>query len=145
MKDIHIRNKEARFKYEILESFEAGIQLKGDEIKAVRANRVNLKSSYAKIFYTSGKPELFLVGAHFHTFTGDPYRTRKLLLKSEEIKRLIGKIVEKGLTVLPLAIYIKRGRAKVEIALGKGRKLHDKRELLKRRDLDREARGIISA
>jgi len=143
MKDIHIKNKEARFKYEILESFEAGIQLKGDEIKAVRASRVNLRGSYAKILYSCGKPELFLVGAHFHTFTGDPYRTRKLLLKSEEIKRLIGKTIEKGLTVLPLAIYIKRGRAKVEIALGKGRKLHDKRELLKQRDLDREVRKSV--
>ena len=137
-----IQNKYARFEYEILETFEGGLALVGDEIKAVRANRVNLKGSYAKLFYNkNSRPELFLVGAHFHSDTVDPYRTRKLLLKRDEIKRLLGKIQEKNLTVVPLSMYIKRGKAKIEIALARGKKLHDKRETIKKRDLERQVRN----
>jgi len=134
-----IFNRYARFDYEILESFEAGIVLQGDEIKAIRSGRANLKGSYAKIFYTSGKPEIFLVGAHFHTLTLDPYRTRKLLVHANEIKHLVGKSAEKRLTLVPLKLYLKRGRAKVEIGVGRGKKEFDKRETIKKRDLDRAA------
>jgi len=136
-----ILNKYATYEYEILEKFEAGIVLAGDEIKAVRAGRVNLKGSYGKIFYSKkAQPEVFLVGAHFHSTTLDPYRTRKLLLHQDEIKRLIGKTQEKNLTIVPLSIYFKHGKAKIEISLARGKKLHDKREAIKRRDLEREAR-----
>ena len=138
-----ILNKYARFDYEILESFEAGIVLQGDEIKAVRSGRVNLKGSYAKIFYTSGKPEIFLVGAHFHSLTLDPYRTRKLLVHANEIKHLVGKSTEKRLTLVPLKMYFKGGKAKVEIGIGRGKKEFDKRETIKKRDLDRAASQIL--
>jgi len=115
--------------------------LVSDEIKAVRDNRVNLKGSYGKIFYSqSGRPELFLVGAHFHSHNVDPYRTRKLLVKKSELSSLIGQTAEKGLTIIPLSIYIKRGLAKINVALARGRQLHDKREVIKKRDQQREAR-----
>jgi len=136
-----ILNKFARFEYDILETFEAGIELHGDEIKAVRSGRVNLKGSYARIFFNKkAKPELFLLGAHFHSITHDPYRTRKLLVSKKELKSLVGKLNEKRLTLLPLSLYIKKGLAKVELGLGRGKKLHDKREQIKKRDLEREAR-----
>ncbi len=141
---INIQNKYARFEYEVLDTFEGGLVLAGDEIKSVRSGRVNLKGSYAKIFYNSrSRPEVFLVGAHFHTDTQDPYRTKKILLKKAEISSLVGKIKEKNLTVVPLKIYMKRGKAKIEIALARGKKLHDKRETIKKRDLEREARANI--
>jgi len=132
-----IQNREARYNYEILEEFEAGLELKGDEIKSIRTGRVNLKGSYGKIFYKNGKPEVFLVGAHFFTTTLDPYRTKKLLLKNEEIKKLVGKTQEKGLTLVPLSIYFKSGRAKLKIGVGRGKKIFDKRELIKKREIDR--------
>jgi SsrA-binding protein len=142
--DKSIFNKQARFDYEILESFESGISLQGDEVKAVRSGRVNLKGSYAKIFYTSGKPEIFLVGAHFHTLSLDPYRTRKLLAHASEIKHLVGKSAEKRLTIIPLKMYFKRGRVKVEVGIGRGKKEFDKRESIKKRDLDRSARQELA-
>jgi SsrA-binding protein len=138
-----IQNKEARFNYEILEEFEAGLQLKGDEIKSIRSGRVNLKGSYGKIFYSGGKPEVFLVGAHFFTTTLDPYRTKKLLLKKEEIKKLVGKTQEKGLTLVPLSIYFKRGRAKLKIGVGRGKKTFDKRELIRKREIDRKIARVV--
>jgi SsrA-binding protein len=137
---IKILNRYARYEYEILETYEGGIVLVGDEIKAIRSGRVNLKGSYGRLFYNNSKPEVFLVGAHFHTDTLDPYRTRKLLFKKDEIKKFIGKLQEKNLTLVPLTIYMKRGKAKVEIALSRGKKKYDKREVIKKRDLDREAR-----
>jgi SsrA-binding protein len=138
-----ITNRYARHEYEISEPTEAGLVLVGDEIKAVRASRVNLKGSYVKIFYNEGKAEAFLVGAHFHTISADPYRTRKLLLHKNEIDRLMGKINEKGLTVVPLSLYIKNGKAKLEIALGKGKKLYDKRATIRERELNIRARRIL--
>lgn len=139
MKNIRISNKQARFNYELLEDFEAGIVLAGDEIKAVRSSSVNLAGSYARILYGKNqKPEVYLVGAHFKSDTIDPYRTRKLLLHKKEINRLIGKIQEKNLTLVPVSIYIKKGHAKVQISLGKGKKLFDKREQIKKRDLNRD-------
>lgn len=132
-----VQNKVARHNYEIIDSFEVGIVLLGDEIKALRIGRVNLQGSYAKIFYRNGKPEVFLVGAHFASNTHDPYRTRKLLLHKKEIQRLIGKTVEQGLTLVPLSAYLTRGVGKIELALGKGKKLYDKRESIKKRDIDK--------
>ncbi len=130
-----ITNKYAYFDYHIEEELEAGIALVGDEVKAVRANRVNLKGAYAKIFFNDkNNPEVFLVGSHFNTQAVDPYRTRKLLLKKSEIGRLVGKINEKGLTLLPLKMYFKKGLVKVLLGLGRGKKKFDKREALRKRD-----------
>lgn len=138
-----ITNREARFDYEILEDFEAGLILKSDEIKAIRSGRVNLKGSYAKIFYESNKPAVFLVGSHFFTSNIDPYRTRKLLLHKKEISRLVGKAQEKGLTLIPLEIYITRGKAKLRLALGRGKKTIDKRETIKHREENRKISRVL--
>lgn len=130
-----ITNKIAYFDYNIEDELEAGIVLMGDEVKAVRANRVSLKGSYAKIFFNDkNKPEVFLVGSYFNTSNADPYRTRKLLLKKSEIEKLVGKVNEKGLTLLPLKMYFKKGLVKVLLGLGRGKKKFDKREALRKRD-----------
>lgn len=134
-----IINKEAKFDYHITEDFEAGLILKADEIKAIRSGRVNLKGSYGKIFYEHDKPAVFLVGAHFYTNSVDPYRTKKLLLHKSEIDKLIGKTQEKGLTLIPLEIFITRGKAKLKLAIGKGKKQYDKRETIKAREEKRRA------
>lgn len=144
MNKIRITNKQARFNYELLEDYEAGLMLAGDEIKAIRDRRVNLAGSYAKILYSKdSKPEVFLVGAHFKSDTIDPYRTRKLLLHKKEITHLLGKIQEKNLTLVPVTVYMKKGRAKLQISLARGKKNFDKREAIKKRDLERsESRRI---
>lgn len=130
-----ITNKIAYFDYNIEDELEAGIVLMGDEVKAVRANRVSLKGSYAKVFFNDkNKPEVFLVGSYFNTSNADPYRTRKLLLKKSEIEKLVGKVNEKGLTLLPLKMYFKKGLVKVLLGLGRGKKKFDKREALRKRD-----------
>lgn len=130
-----ITNKIAYFDYNIEDELEAGIVLIGDEVKAVRANRVSLKGSYAKVFFNDkNKPEVFLVGSYFNTSNADPYRTRKLLLKKSEIEKLVGKVNEKGLTLLPLKMYFKKGLVKVLLGLGRGKKKFDKREALRKRD-----------
>lgn len=141
MSDIY--NKQGVHDYEILEKFEAGLVLRGDEIKSIRSGRVNLQGSYAKLFYKNGKPEVFLVGAHFFTTTLDPYRTKKLLLKKSEISKLVGKTQEKGLTLVPISIFVTRGKAKLSLGLGKGRKSYDKREIIKKRDEERKISRII--
>jgi SsrA-binding protein len=137
-------NKKARRNYDILETFEAGIALVGSEVKSLRAGKSSMNESYARI----ADGEIWLVQFHIspythaNVFNHDPIRPRKLLLHKQEIRRLIGKITEKGLTLVPLRAYFKNGRAKVELALGKGKKIHDKREDLKRkavkRDMERE-------
>lgn len=132
-------NKKAFHEYEITEKLEAGIVLTGAEIKAIRAHKINLTGSYARIL-AHPKPELFWLGGNIAVEHADPTRTRKLLIKREEINRLIGKAQEKGLTLIPLSLYLKKGRAKLEVGIGRGRKLHDKREKLKKRDLERELR-----
>lgn len=169
-------NRKAFHNYEILETFEAGIVLTGREIKAIRAGKVNLTGSYAKILevtsnkrqVTSNKskihnlsftrlesafeprriihnsdPELFLLGAHIAVLDGNPIRDRKLLMHRKEISRLIGKTQEKNLTLLPTKIYLKNGKAKVELGLARGKKLHDKREVIKKRDLGRETKRNV--
>lgn len=134
-------NKKARFEYSFLESMEAGLVLTGEEIKAIRANKVNLTGSHVKII--SG--EAWWVGGIIEVLIGDRQRTRKLLLHKNEIEKLVGKSVERGLTIIPTKIYLKKGRAKLEISLSRGKKLHDKREVIKQRDLDREARRKIKS
>jgi SsrA-binding protein len=133
-------NRKARHDYEILESFEAGMALTGTEVKSLREGRVNLKDSYARV----ENGEVFLVNSHISPYSHgniqnhEPLRERKLLLHKSEIKRLRGKTEERGLTLVPLKIYFVRGRAKVELALARGKKQYDKREQIKRRDADRE-------
>ena len=137
------KNKKAFFNYEILESFEAGIALVGTEVKSIREGRISLKESYAEI--KSG--ELFLVSCHVSPyeaasqFNHDPLRPKKLLLHKKEIKRLTGKIREKGLTLIPTKVLINdKGKVKVEIGLARGKKAYQKRETLRERDRAKEMR-----
>ena len=133
-------NRKARRDYEIIESLEAGMVLKGTEVKSLREGRINFKDSYAKV----QDGEVFLVNAHISPYSHgnlqnhDPLRERKLLLHKSEIKRLTGKTVEKGLTLVPLSAYFVGGRVKVELALARGKRRGDKRETIKRRDAQRE-------
>ncbi|WP_013325480.1 SsrA-binding protein SmpB [Gloeothece verrucosa] len=134
-------NRQARFLYEILETYEAGIELTGTEVKSIRAGRINLKDGYALI----RNGEAWLINVHISPyeasgqyFNHDPRRTRKLLLHRKEINKLIGQVEQKGLTLVPLKMYFKDSWIKVSIGLGQGKKLHDKRETLKRRQDERE-------
>jgi len=135
-------NKYARSSYEILEKLEAGLALTGPEIKSIRAGQVSLKGSYGRL----RENELWLTGAHIAAYhqgtpTGyDPLRSRKMLLKKSELKRLIGKIQEQGLSLIPLALYIKNNVAKVEIALARGLKKYDKRVKIKTKEIQRDIR-----
>jgi len=123
------QNKKARFEYELEDFLEAGLVLTGTEVKSLRAGKANLLDAYGKI--TNG--EAWLIGAHISPYSSayygnhDPLRKRKLLLKRKEIKKLIGKTQEKGHSLIPTKLYFKNGLAKIELALGKGKKLHDKR------------------
>jgi SsrA-binding protein len=140
-------NKRARYDYHVLETFEAGIRLKGTEVKSVREGRVQLKDSYVE--FKEG--QAFLVGAHISAYSHgnrenhDPEQVRKLLLRKREIERLYGRTQLKGLTVVPLAMYLKGNWVKVEIALVQGKKLYDKRESEKARELDREAEAVVNS
>ncbi len=137
-------NKIAFHEYEILDTYEAGIVLLGSEIKSIRDNKVNLKGSYARIM-GGDKPELFWIGGSITTGGENNDRSRKLLVHKKELKTLIGKTQEKGLTLVPLSLYYKKGRAKLSIGLGKGKKIHDKRRDIKKKDLQREAsRGLVN-
>ena len=139
------QNKKARHDYEILEVIEAGMVLLGTEVKSLRQGRANLKDSYARI----KNGELFLMQAHISPYTHahydnhEPDRVRKLLVHKREIKRLTGKTLEKGLTLVPLKIYFKDGKAKVELALARGKRFYDKRETLKRKTEQRELERAI--
>ncbi|HBZ70707.1 MAG TPA: SsrA-binding protein [Deltaproteobacteria bacterium] len=138
-------NRKARFLYEILDRMEAGIALHGPEVKSLRAGRANLADSYAHV----RRGELFLVNAHISPYeeagreNKDPRRERKLLLHRSEIARLSGEVTERGLTLIPLSLYFKDGRVKVELALVRGKKIHDKREAIRRREEDREVQRAI--
>jgi SsrA-binding protein len=138
-------NKKAFHDYHILETFEAGIALLGTEVKSIREGKVDIKESMIRI----RDEEAFLVGCHVHPyshgnlFNHEPVRTRKLLLHKREIRRLMGKVQEKGLTLVPTRVYLKNGRIKVEIALAKGKKMHDKRETLKTREAGREVERAL--
>jgi len=144
-KKIVTENRKARHDYFILETCVAGIVLKGTEVKSLRASHANLKDSYAGI--ESG--EVFLFDCHINPYTHgnienhDPLRKRKLLLHKREIKKLIGKTAEKGLSLVPLKIFFTRGKAKIEIAVAKGKKLYDKRETIKKKTAEREVRRAM--
>lgn len=133
-------NRRARHDYFIDETFEAGLALTGTEVKSLRAGRANLRDSYAGI----EKNEVFLYNMHIspyemgNRFNHDPLRTRKLLMHRSEIRRLTSRTREKGFTLIPLRIYFKRGKAKVELALARGKKLYDKRAQIAERDARRE-------
>lgn len=141
------RNKKALFDYEILEKLEAGIVLKGSEVKAIRQNRVNLKDSFVRII----NQEAFLMNAHISYldtanphFKPDERYPRKLLLHKKEIHKLLGKTTKDGLTIVALSVYISsKNLIKVQIALAKGKTLHDKRETIKRKEADLEARAAM--
>lgn len=140
------KNKKAFFNYELIETLEAGISLLGSEVKSIREGMVSLKESYAEI----KEGEVFLINCHVspydpaNIFNHDPLREKKLLLHRKEIKRLIGKIKEKGLTLVPVKILLNdKGRIKVEIALAKGKRVYQKREAIRQRDQDREMRGEL--
>jgi SsrA-binding protein len=141
-------NRRARHEYHILETVEAGLVLRGTEVKSLRAGEVTFKDSYATIRHGEG----WLLGCHINPYSHgtdanhDPERDRKLLLHRKEIGRLSGKIAERGLTLIPLRMYFKGGRAKIELGLGRGKKLHDKRATLRdrdqRREMDQAARTV---
>jgi SsrA-binding protein len=132
-------NRRARYEYEILETVEAGLVLLGTEVKALRAGRCNLGDSYAEI----REGEAWLVKAHIGPYeqgnreNHEPFRRRKLLLSRREIRKLRPRMEERGLTLIPLRLYFKRGRAKVELGLGRGKKLHDKRDSVARQETER--------
>jgi SsrA-binding protein len=140
-------NRKALHDYEVLETFEAGVVLLGTEVKSIRDGRVNLRDSYAHI--EGG--ELFLFNVHISPYTHrgyadhEPMRKRKLLLHRAEIRKLIGRTVEKGLTLVPLRMYLKNGRVKLAVSLVRGKKTHDKRETIRRRELDRETRAAVKS
>ena len=134
-------NRQARFLYEILETYEAGIELLGTEVKSIRAGRTNLRDGYGLL----RNGEIWLLNAHIspHTTTAQYFnheatRTRRLLMHKQEIRKLTGKVNQQGLTVVPLKMYFIRGKVKVTIALVKGKKLHDKRDDLKKKDDKRD-------
>lgn len=140
-----IRNKKARFEYEILDTYEAGIVLRGTEVKSIRQKKVNIQESYARI----KDGEVYIVGMNVsayemgNRFNHDPLRERKLLLHKHEIRRLIGKLNEKGYTLVPLRMYIKNGKVKIELGLGKGKAVYDKKKSIQDRDMKRDMQRDI--
>ena len=138
-------NRKASHDYHLLETFEAGIVLVGTEVKAIREGSVNLRDSFARV--ENGEVFLYNVNISPYSHRGyahhEPLRRRKLLLRREEIRKLIGKTVEKGMTLVPVRMYFKNGRVKVAVSLAKGKKDYDKRETIKRREADRETRAAI--
>jgi SsrA-binding protein len=140
-------NRKAFHDYHLLETFEAGVVLLGTEVKAIREGRVNLRDSFARV--EEGEVFLYNVNISPYSHRGyadhEPLRRRKLLLHREEIRKLIGKTVEKGLTLVPIRMYFKDGRVKIAVSLAKGKKDYDKRETIKRRETDRETRAAIKS
>ncbi len=142
------KNKEARFNYEILEEFEAGIVLTGPEVKSAKRGQISLQGSYVSL---RGE-QLWLVHCHISPYqhaaasgTYEPERERRLLLRKEEIRSLIGKLHSRGLTLIPLSFYTKRGLIKVLLGLGRGRKKFDKRAQIKKRETDRKIQKALRA
>jgi SsrA-binding protein len=138
-------NRKAFHDYHLLETFEAGMVLLGTEVKAIREGRVNLRDSFARV--EDGEVYLYNVNISSYSHRGyadhEPLRRRKLLLHRHEILKLIGKTVEKGMTLVPVRMYFKKGRVKVAVSLAKGKKEYDKRETIKRRETERETRAAI--
>ena len=140
-------NRKAFHDYHLIETFEAGLVLLGTEVKAIREGRVNLRDSFARV--EDGEVFLYNVNISPYSHRGyadhEPLRRRKLLLHRNEIRKLIGKTVEKGMTLVPVRMYFKNGRVKVAVSLAKGKKDYDKRETIKKRDTDRETRAAVKA
>ncbi|MBI4782604.1 MAG: SsrA-binding protein SmpB [Oscillatoriophycideae cyanobacterium NC_groundwater_1537_Pr4_S-0.65um_50_18] len=139
-------NRQARFQYEILETYEVGVELRGTEVKSIRQGKANLRDGYALI--RNGEAWLHNVHISPHqstiqAYNHEPRRTRKLLLHQQEIRKLIGQVEQQGLTLVPLKMYLKRGWVKLTLALVRGKKLHDKREDLKRKQDKREMERMI--
>jgi len=140
-------NRKARHDYHVLETWEAGVALLGTEVKAIREGRINLRDSYAR----PENGEIWMMNVHISSYSHRGYadhaemRQRKLLLHRHEIRKLIGRTAEKGLTLVPLEMYYKKGRVKVLLALAKGKQAHDKRETIRRREVDRETRAAVKA
>jgi SsrA-binding protein len=140
-------NRKALHDYHILDEWEAGVALLGTEVKAIREGRVNLRDSYARV----EKGEVWLSNVHISPYSHTGYarheerRNRKLLLHRHEIQKLTGRVAEKGLTLVPLRMYLKNGRVKVALALAKGKQAHDKRETIRKREVDRETRAAVKA
>ena len=138
-------NRRARHEYDVLERLEAGIALSGPEVKSIRAGKVSIAEAFARV----ENGEVWLYDMHVSPYeaaslwNGDPLRPRKLLLNRKEIRKLVGGVEEKGRTLVPLEIYFKRGRAKVEIAVARGRKLHDKRAEMKKQEAKREVERAV--
>ncbi len=145
-------NKRANYDYDIREKYEAGLVLLGHEVKSVKTGHISLKGSFVTVKNSRGKglPELYLVNAHIPLYNRagtikdyDPYRSRKLLLKKSEIKHLIGKKQEQGLTLAPIKIYTKRSFIKLEFGIGRGKKKIDKREAIRKREVERKMRTLL--
>ena len=140
-------NRKAFHDFHLLETFEAGVVLLGTEVKAIREGRVNLRDSYARV--EDGEVFLYNVTISPYSHRGyadhEPLRRRKLLLHHDEIRKLIGKTVEKGMTLVPVRLYFKSGKVKVAVSLAKGKKDYDKRETIKRRETDRETRAAVKS
>ena len=140
-------NRKAFHDFHLLESFEAGLVLLGTEVKAIREGRVNLRDSFARV--EDGEVFLYNVNISPYSHRGyadhEPLRRRKLLLHRSEIRKLIGKTVEKGMTLVPVRLYFKDGRVKVSVSLAKGKKDYDKRDTIKKREVDRETRAAVKS
>ncbi len=140
-------NRKAFHDYHVLDTWEAGLALLGTEVKAIREGRVNLRDSFARL----DRGEVWLMNVHIspYSHTGyahhDERRQRKILLHRHEIQKLAGQVNQKGLTLVPLQMYFKNGRVKVALALVKGKQAHDKRETIRRREIDRETRAAVKA
>jgi SsrA-binding protein len=140
-------NRKAFHDYHVLDTWEAGVALLGTEVKAIREGRVNLRDSFARL----DKGEVWLMNVHIspYSHTGyahhDERRQRKLLLHRDEIQKITGQVNQKGFTLVPLQLYFKNGRVKVNLALVKGKQAHDKRETIRRREVDRETRAAVKA
>ena len=138
-------NRKAFHDYHILETFEAGVQLVGTEVKAIREGNVNLRDSFARV----DDGEVWVYNIHINPYSHrgysdhEPTRKRKLLLHRQEIRKLIGRTVERGMTLVPTRMYFKNGKIKVAIGLARGKQDHDKRETLRRREVDRETRAAV--
>jgi SsrA-binding protein len=140
-------NRKARHDYHILDSWEAGVALLGTEVKSIREGRVNLRDSYARV----ENGEVWMMNVHISPYSHrgssnhEELRQRKLLLHRDEIRKMVGRVAEKGLTLVPLELYFKNGRVKVQLALAKGKQAHDKRETIRRREVERETRAAVKS
>jgi SsrA-binding protein len=138
-------NRKARHDFHLLETFEAGVALVGTEVKAIREGRVNLRDSFAR----ADGGDIYVHNVHIGAYSSrgyadhEPLRPRKLLLHRQEIQKLIGKTTERGMTMVPVQMYFKNGRVKIAISLAKGKKDYDRRETIKRREIDRETRAAV--